>query len=72
MTNTDNDIKKSLVVLEEEILLFWKKFSIFEKSVLNRRNKLLYSFYDGPPFATGLPHYGHFFIGNNKGCYSSL
>ncbi len=66
MTTTDNDIKKSLVALEEEVLLFWKRFSIFEKSIFNRRDKLLYSFYDGPPFATGLPHYGHFLSGTIK------
>ena len=42
---------------EKEILNFWKKNKIFEKS-LSRKGKS-YVFYDGPPFATGLPHYGH-------------
>ena len=32
---------------------------IFERSVEENRSKPLFSFYDGPPFATGLPHYGH-------------
>jgi len=44
---------------EEETLKFWKKERIFEKSVEGRPENDLYVFYDGPPFATGLPHYGH-------------
>lgn len=45
--------------LEEEILRYWKKEKIFEKSVENRKKAKKFTFYDGPPFATGLPHYGH-------------
>jgi len=44
---------------EEKILDFWEKNKIFEKSISQRKNGKNYSFYDGPPFATGLPHYGH-------------
>ncbi|MFH0814809.1 MAG: isoleucine--tRNA ligase [Candidatus Falkowbacteria bacterium] len=44
---------------EEELLKFWKENKIFEKSVEQRDAKNSYVFYDGPPFATGLPHYGH-------------
>lgn len=44
---------------EEQILDFWDKHKIFEKSVAQRKSSKTYSFYDGPPFATGLPHYGH-------------
>jgi isoleucyl-tRNA synthetase len=44
---------------EEEIIKFWKENKIFEKSVESRSEKKPYVFYDGPPFATGLPHYGH-------------
>jgi len=43
--------------IEKQILEFWKKDKTFEKS-LNKKGKD-YVFYDGPPFATGLPHYGH-------------
>ncbi|MDR2313829.1 MAG: isoleucine--tRNA ligase [Spirochaetaceae bacterium] len=46
--------------LEEEILSFWKENRIFEKSVAQRDGKEEFVFYDGPPFATGLPHFGHF------------
>jgi len=45
--------------IEEKILKFWKKNNIFEKSVKQRQGRPHFSFYDGPPFATGLPHYGH-------------
>ncbi|MDP3741608.1 MAG: isoleucine--tRNA ligase [bacterium] len=45
--------------LEEEILKFWEKETIFEKSLEKSKNGKPYTFYDGPPFATGLPHYGH-------------
>jgi isoleucyl-tRNA synthetase len=45
--------------LEEEILKFWEETHAFEKSVSMRPANQSYVFYDGPPFATGLPHYGH-------------
>ena len=44
---------------EQEILNFWQKNNIFEKSIKQRDEHQSYVFYDGPPFATGLPHYGH-------------
>jgi len=44
--------------VEEEILARWQKREIFKKSLAQSKKK--FTFYDGPPFATGLPHYGHF------------
>ncbi len=44
---------------EEEILDYWDKNRIFEKTLEKTRDSKPYVFYDGPPFATGLPHYGH-------------
>ena len=44
---------------EEQIADYWDKHSCFEKSVQDRPEGKPYVFYDGPPFATGLPHYGH-------------
>jgi len=55
----DPQQKQSFPELEKEILEFWKKEKIFYKSIENRDKKNSFSFYDGPPFATGLPHYGH-------------
>ncbi|HHD92668.1 MAG TPA: isoleucine--tRNA ligase, partial [Candidatus Portnoybacteria bacterium] len=45
--------------LEEEILKFWREKRIFEKSIQQSKDRPVFSFYDGPPFATGLPHHGH-------------
>lgn len=44
--------------LEEDILSYWKEKKIFERSVEERPEDKQYTFYDGPPFITGLPHYG--------------
>jgi len=52
--------------LEEEILDVWKEGGIFEKSLNWRKGNEEYVFYDGPPFATGLPHYGHLLPGTVK------
>ncbi len=45
--------------IEEKLLAFWQKENIFEKSLKNREKGKTFVFYDGPPFANGLPHYGH-------------
>ncbi len=52
--------KHFLAEIEEEMLRKWEHDKTFEKSLENRQGKKLFSFYDGPPFANGLPHYGHF------------
>jgi len=44
--------------IEEEVLEYWKDNQIFEKSITSRSEENTYRFYDGPPFITGLPHYG--------------
>lgn len=51
--------KQSFPEMEESVLKFWNENKIFEKSIENRKDDLEFVFYDGPPFATGLPHYGH-------------
>lgn len=51
---------------ELKILEFWDKNQIFRKSVETRPADREYVFYDGPPFATGLPHYGHLVPGTIK------
>ena len=57
--------------LEEEILSYWEKNNTFQKSIDNRPSKIDgirndFVFYDGPPFANGLPHYGHLVTGYVK------
>jgi len=54
------DAKVNFPKLEEEVLKFWEQNHIFEKSVSGREGRSEFVFYDGPPFATGLPHFGHF------------
>ena len=46
-------------VIEEEIIKYWQTNQTFEKSVSQRDTKDTFRFYDGPPFVTGKPHYGH-------------
>lgn len=55
---------ESFPLREERVLGFWQKNRVFEKSVQNGGKR--FSFYDGPPFATGLPHYGHLLAGTIK------
>jgi isoleucyl-tRNA synthetase len=45
--------------IEEQIIKNWNKDKTFEKSLAKTKKGKPYIFYDGPPFATGLPHYGH-------------
>ncbi|NMA41935.1 MAG: isoleucine--tRNA ligase [Oligosphaeraceae bacterium] len=56
----------SLAQLEQQVLDFWESEDIFAKSIEQRRDGKAYVFYDGPPFATGLPHYGHLLAGTIK------
>ena len=49
----------SFVEAEEKCIEFWEKEKIFAKSLQKTKGKKPYIFYDGPPFATGLPHHGH-------------
>lgn len=51
---------------EERVLNFWRDEEIFQKSLENRKDSPSFAFYDGPPFATGLPHYGHLLAGTIK------
>jgi len=44
---------------EEKIVEFWKKNKIFQKSIDERKDSELFTFYDGPPTANGKPHIGH-------------
>ncbi len=64
MTETDmveetNPARKSKIAeREEQVLAFWQKDDTFKKSLEKKSRKGDFIFYDGPPFATGLPHYG--------------
>ncbi|MFC1497907.1 isoleucine--tRNA ligase [Verrucomicrobiota bacterium] len=58
--------KPDFSAAEKEILEFWSKNKTFQKSLDDKRNEAEFLFYDGPPFATGLPHYGHLLAGTIK------
>ena len=58
--------KPSFPELEERILEDWQTKNVFERSVTNRSVDNSFVFYDGPPFATGLPHFGHLLQGTIK------
>lgn len=62
--------------IEEDVLKFWEDSNVFEESIKIREsgdkteNKDEFVFYDGPPFANGLPHYGHLLAGYIKDTYA--
>lgn len=60
------DPRQSFPKLEEETLQYWNTHRIFQKSLEKNKGRQEYVFYDGPPFATGLPHYGHILAGTLK------
>ncbi len=51
---------------ENKILGLWKELDAFATSLRQSKDRPRYTFYDGPPFATGLPHYGHILAGTIK------
>ncbi|EKE42334.1 hypothetical protein ENUP19_0071G0009 [Entamoeba nuttalli] len=64
--NTDLPSQINFPKTEEEVIEFWKKIDVFNKCNEITKDRPRFSFYDGPPFATGLPHYGHLLAGTIK------
>jgi isoleucyl-tRNA synthetase/phosphohistidine phosphatase SixA len=60
------DPRQSFPALEKAILQYWREEDMFRRSVKHRDGREEFHFYDGPPFATGLPHYGHLLAGTIK------
>jgi len=58
--------RQSFAALELETLAYWKANNTFQKSLEIREGAPEFNFYDGPPFATGTPHYGHLLAGTIK------
>jgi isoleucyl-tRNA synthetase len=61
-----NEAKSTHAEREERILEYWKQDGTFQKSLEKDSPKGDFVFYDGPPFATGTPHYGHLLTGTIK------
>ncbi len=60
MNNNNKEVRQSsFSEMESGVLNFWKENNIFQKSIEKDASEGDYIFYDGPPFATGTPHYGH-------------
>jgi isoleucyl-tRNA synthetase len=57
--NPTNRVTTSFPGMEETVLQFWTEADTFQKSLSKEAPRGDYVFYDGPPFATGTPHYGH-------------
>lgn len=58
MKSVDFSQRISLPELEERVLEYWDEINAFQRSVDERPEDKPYTFYDGPPFVTGSPHYG--------------
>jgi isoleucyl-tRNA synthetase len=63
-----NDLRPNLNFADEEnkVIEYWEKINAFQEQLELSKDKPEYTFYDGPPFATGLPHYGHILAGTIK------
>ncbi len=59
MAYPKTDAKPNFPALEQEILAFWRADDTFHKSLNQTKQGHPFSFYDGPPFGNGLPHWGH-------------
>lgn len=66
MTQGRGTASPSFPELEEQVLKYWKENNTFKTSIAQREGAEEYVFYDGPPFANGLPHYGHLLTGYVK------
>ncbi len=66
----DVDQNLNFPAMEENILEFWNKNNIFKKSIDIRKEGEEFVFYDGPPFASGLPHHGHMLAGYIKDSFA--
>ncbi|PWV14838.1 putative isoleucyl-tRNA synthetase [Trypanosoma cruzi] len=64
LENFDEELNFSK--MEEEVLQHWERVDAFRETLKQSKGKKPYNFYDGPPFATGLPHYGHLLAGTIK------
>jgi isoleucyl-tRNA synthetase len=66
----DVDPNPDFAKIEEAVLARWKAENSFQASIDNRKDAKEFIFYDGPPFANGLPHYGHLLTGYVKDLYA--
>ena len=66
MTYKKTEPKANFSEIEHNVLQFWQENDTFHKSLNKTKMGEPFNFYDGPPFATGMPHYGHLIAGGLK------
>ena len=66
LANEADNTSISIPKVEQAVLEFWREIDAFHTSQKLSEGRPEYSFFDGPPFATGLPHYGHLLAGTIK------
>jgi len=59
MSMNDDRTEYGPIFDEGRVHQYWKDNNVFKTSLERSKNNPLFVMYDGPPFATGLPHYGH-------------
>ena len=64
--NRNFDEKINFPQMEHEVNAYWDSINAFKKQLEKTKDCPQYTFYDGPPFATGTPHYGHITAGTLK------
>lgn len=62
----EETVNESFNDREKKVLDFWREQDVFKRSLDHKKDAPHFTFYDGPPFATGLPHYGHLLAGTIK------
>ncbi len=64
------DSNANFAEIDKKIINYWKQYNIFTLSITSNDTNNEFIFYDGPPFANGLPHYGHLLTGFIKDLYA--
>ena len=59
MSYPKTDPRADFPVLEQQVLQYWRENNTFDKTLQKTKLGHPFSFFDGPPFANGLPHWGH-------------
>ena len=59
MAYTKTDTRADFPALEQQVLQYWRENNTFDKTLQKTKMGQPFSFFDGPPFANGIPHWGH-------------
>ena len=59
MAYPKTDLRADFTALEQQVLQYWRENNTFDKTLQKTKQGHPFSFFDGPPFANGIPHWGH-------------